>query len=107
MTFDIECPVCFEEDYNKYPATLKCGHTICSQCLVSHTIKSCELKKNVIECPLCRSTIVEVDEEIEFLTERKIGALNKTILLLIGLVALFIIPYYALHLIIYLCNELQ
>ena len=104
MKFDIECPVCFDDNYSNYSATLKCGHKLCSQCLVSHTIKSCEIKKNNIDCPLCRSTIVYVDEEIEVENDRRLEISNRYIYIIFGLVLMFVVPYLILELIKHLTN---
>lgn len=107
MTYN-ECPICFEEHYNNHSSTLKCGHKMCSQCLVSHAATSQKVFKGYIDCPLCRSVIVRVSPPIlpvlparnnsneigdiqtnpeEFERIKKLG------LILCGLLLFFLIPY--------------
>lgn len=42
---------------------LPCGHVICSKCLIGHTVKSIEFKKILVDCPLCRSIIINIGPE--------------------------------------------
>ncbi len=99
MNFVDECPICFDENYNKFSATLKCGHKICSQCLVSHTLKAQEINKINVECPLCRSVIIVIDEELEIQQRKR---LDKTIRYVFILIIMLLIPYIIFHLSIYL-----
>lgn len=59
-----ECPICLEDNYDKYSSKLKCGHTLCSICLINYAIISSKNLKQKIECPLCRYVILDVNDNI-------------------------------------------
>lgn len=56
-----DCPVCSESWLSKDPRVLPCQHTLCKDCLSKLEHKECvrfEYIENVINCPVCRLTIV-------------------------------------------------
>lgn len=99
MSFNDECPICFEENYYNFSSTLKCGHKMCSQCLVSHTLKAQELNKLIVECPFCRSIIIVIDEEYEIHQRRQLDNIIRYTFMAIIMI---IIPYILFHIFIYL-----
>ena len=44
------CPICIVDYENKEKLTLKCKHTICSECFWS------SIDNNILTCPLCRKS---------------------------------------------------
>jgi hypothetical protein len=50
-----ECKLCFHEIVS---TTLKCGHTMCSECCIKHFRKS-------EKCPFCRTMICEKEDRTE------------------------------------------
>lgn len=62
MSRDIECPICFEDDLDKFPAKLPCGHMVCTYCLIAQTVHAIDAQKDGLTCPLCRSTIKYIRE---------------------------------------------
>ncbi len=57
---DEECPVCFGAKYAEHASKLKCGHKICSECLANHAIASTHRKNQIVECPLCRTVVINI-----------------------------------------------
>lgn len=98
MSVDEECPVCFEDNFKNRASTLKCGHTICSNCLVSHTIKSIEYKRSSIDCPLCRTVVVTIRPQDP---EERVHVVKVIRCIAICALGLFI-PYVFIHIIAYL-----
>ena len=98
MSIDEECPVCFEDNFKNRASTLKCGHIICSHCLVSHTIKSIETKKPSIDCPLCRAVVVTIRPEAPEERIRIVKLVRYIAICTLGVV----LPYVLIHFIVYL-----
>lgn len=109
-SFD-ECPVCFEEKYAKYASRLKCGHKLCSECLANHSISSLQKNNKVVDCPLCRSTIIDITPiqynrnlNIELIptineNEQQIENPNyKSLYCCMAIILLFIVPYLLMKL---------
>ena len=57
MTFDKECPVCFEENNLE---KLDCKHSICLECI--HSIIDTQFY-NKLSCPLCRNVSYEINNK--------------------------------------------
>lgn len=110
-TFD-ECPICFIEKYANHSSRLYCGHKLCSECLVNHAISSLQRKNNIVDCPLCRNTIITIPNrqsrtiEIENLpdineVEQQPITINdsyKILYCLVSIVILFALPYLVIKL---------
>ena len=56
----VDCPVCLDSflEESTEPKVLKCGHTVCSVCLLNL------VKANQIECPTCRQKTKSSKQEI-------------------------------------------
>lgn len=52
---DTDCAICFETLENINTCITKCGHKYCLTCILQHSDNSAS--KQVVECPMCRSTI--------------------------------------------------
>jgi hypothetical protein len=63
-----ECPVCLENlQYNNIQKT-NCNHEFCKECL-TNTIKSYVNRRNNAKCPLCRSNIELIYQNVKFINE--------------------------------------
>jgi hypothetical protein len=61
---DISCCVCAKyEDEVSTTIKLKCKHIICIQCYTEHAINSVK-ELHSIRCPVCRDTIVKLEDMI-------------------------------------------
>ena len=70
MTYDNECPVCYEvKDLEK----LTCNHSICFDC--ANTIIDTQVNNN-LSCPMCRNISYEIDNN-EINTKIRNIELNK------------------------------
>ena len=100
---NIECPICFDDSLRLRSATLKCGHTVCSKCLMVHAITAQNEKKNMVECPLCRHVILklkhvpmqetQVLEDVDIELYRNQYILALVILVVVILVIIFLYTY--------------
>lgn len=59
---DVECPICCEEDDVNIVQT-ECGHMFHEGCIERYIAYN--NKKRLINCPVCRSIILENSENIE------------------------------------------
>ncbi len=106
-SFD-ECPVCFIEKYADHASRLKCGHKLCSECLANHAIASSQKNNQIVDCPLCRSKIVEIIPRLnqvavnietlppainEYDYSDRNSHNNKSLYCCIAIMLLFIVPY--------------
>lgn len=60
-----KCPICFNINFENYASKLKCGHILCSHCLIYHTLSAYQTRKQKIECPMCRYVILDIDNVYE------------------------------------------
>ena len=74
MEEDLECPICFDifginQSHIKAPKVLKCGDTICKECLE-------KIIENLFEdfflCPLCKEKIKKEENIDEYTTNKKV-----------------------------------
>lgn len=108
-SFD-ECPICFGENYVNYASRLKCGHKLCSECLVNHAVASLNKNNLIVDCPLCRSTIITITPSQHRLVnidnipainehEQQIENLNyRSIYCFLSIFLLFMFPYILMKL---------
>jgi preprotein translocase subunit SecG len=86
---DDECPICFEDIINK--TTLKCGHRFCTNCILLYSITSFNENKLEVNCPICRSIVIVIKDELDYLEKKKTKFLDRTILITISLMILIVI----------------
>lgn len=58
--FDNECTICLNNIVSSNFVTLNCNHPFCSNCLFKY-IKSYNIRNDHINCPTCRSNIIQVN----------------------------------------------
>ena len=51
------CPICMDTIGETDITVLRCGHTFCSHCLLSHTLR-CAMKQVDCSCPVCRGVYI-------------------------------------------------
>ena len=78
MEEDLECPVCLDifginQSHIKAPKVLKCGDTICKECLVTKLENS---KEQFFLCPLCREKFKGDDIRIDLIATNIINDLE-------------------------------
>ena len=67
QTIKKDCPICYEANSPQNMFETNCGHTFCISCTHQH-LKTCS---NSTNCPLCRTTLVEL------ITKQNITSNNK------------------------------
>ena len=73
---DNDCAVCYEDMSDNY-AKLKCGHSFCISCFVSHT----RVNNN---CPLCRDEFCEKPKNKKVMCELVMGYFIDNIMLYVN-----------------------
>lgn len=102
-----ECPVCFDDKYDSYASTLKCGHKLCSKCLAGLGITQTINQNTKVRCPICRSVIIDIknmtfDEDDDHHSE----ANNNVYLRISILMCLFVVVFFVTYLILlYLSSD--
>lgn len=93
-----ECPICLEDCYESYSSKLRCGHKMCSDCMMKHAITTHKNNKSTVDCPLCRRVILvipHIEDEQEAIELRNEN-IKRVLLILFVLGMLFVIPYLIL-----------
>lgn len=57
-----ECGICMDV---QQLLVLPCNHKICHQCLIRHSIFSYETQRPNVECPYCRQSLVEFQQQTQ------------------------------------------
>lgn len=55
----IECPICFDDLFNKTVTSSTCGHVLCIDCSEELVKKALKKNRNFFLCPSCRDPVTE------------------------------------------------
>lgn len=102
-----ECPVCFDENYDSYAATLKCGHKLCSKCLAGIGITQTINQKTKVKCPICRSIIIDIKNMTIDEGDYHSNTNNNMYLKLSIFMCLFVVVFFATYwILMYLSHDM-
>ena len=88
METDIECPICLEEEKNI--VRFACKHMICKGCFTKYVAA---LDGRDFDCPICRSPVVYIIQEVDVDTYPGLERVAWVILIMFCIIQIFIFYY--------------